>query len=104
MRVCILGADGYLGWPTALHLSARGHDVIAVDNLVRRRWDRKLGTHSLAPISTMDRRIERSRAESSRRIEGTNASVCDTRPLRAPSDGPHPHAILHPPAPPSAPP
>ena len=24
MRVLILGGDGYLGWPTAMHLSAAG--------------------------------------------------------------------------------
>ena len=27
MRVLILGGDGYLGWPTAMNLSAAGHDV-----------------------------------------------------------------------------
>ena len=27
MRILVLGGDGYLGWPTALHLSARGHEV-----------------------------------------------------------------------------
>ncbi len=40
MRIVVLGADGYLGWPTAMYLSARGHDVIAADSLVRRRWTR----------------------------------------------------------------
>ena len=51
--VLVLGADGYLGWPTALHLSAQGHDVVAVDNLIRRRWDREGGTASLVPIKSM---------------------------------------------------
>ena len=37
MRVLILGGDGYLGWPTAMHLTARGHDVAVVDNYLRRR-------------------------------------------------------------------
>jgi len=37
MRVLILGGDGYLGWPTAMHLSAQGHDVTVVDNYLRRR-------------------------------------------------------------------
>ena len=37
MRVLILGGDGYLGWPTAMHLSAKGHDVTVVDNYLRRR-------------------------------------------------------------------
>jgi UDP-sulfoquinovose synthase len=37
MRVLILGGDGYLGWPTAMHLTARGHDVAVVDNYLRRQ-------------------------------------------------------------------
>ena len=32
MRVLILGADGYLGWPTAMDFAARGHEVTVVDN------------------------------------------------------------------------
>ena len=56
MRILVLGGDGYLGWPTALHFSARGHDVATVDNLVRRRYDTELGTSSLVPISDFDRR------------------------------------------------
>ena len=27
MRILILGGDGYLGWPTAMYFSRRGHDV-----------------------------------------------------------------------------
>src|SRR5579864_2597305 len=59
MKVIVLGADGYLGWPTALHLSSRGHEVIAVDNLIRRRWDRLCGTESLVAIAGMKRRVKR---------------------------------------------
>jgi len=36
MRVLILGADGYLGWPTSMRLAQNGHDVVAVDNYARR--------------------------------------------------------------------
>jgi UDP-sulfoquinovose synthase len=36
MRIIILGGDGYLGWPTAMHLARRGHEVLAVDNYLRR--------------------------------------------------------------------
>ena len=39
-RVLVLGADGYCGWATTLYLSARGFDVLASDNYVRRdTWD-----------------------------------------------------------------
>ena len=43
MRILVLGGDGYLGWPTALHLSRRGHHVGVVDSFVRRSWDHELG-------------------------------------------------------------
>ena len=49
MRVLILGGDGYLGWPTALRFSARGHEVSVVDNFVRRRWDRERGQRLADP-------------------------------------------------------
>ncbi len=57
MRVLVLGADGYLGWPTALYLSARGFDVGVADNFVRRQWDQELGVDSLVPITGFHDRI-----------------------------------------------
>jgi len=36
MRVLILGGDGYIGWPTAMHFAAKGDQVCAVDNYLRR--------------------------------------------------------------------
>ena len=58
MRILILGGDGYLGWPTAMRFSARGHDVTIVDNFARRRWHLDQSTDSLTPISLLDERIE----------------------------------------------
>jgi UDP-sulfoquinovose synthase len=58
MRVLILGGDGYLGWPTAMRFSARGHEVSVVDNFSRRRWHEQQGTNSLTPIRALDERIE----------------------------------------------
>jgi UDP-sulfoquinovose synthase len=57
MRVLILGGDGYLGWPTAMRFSARGHDVTVVDNFSRRRWHQEHGTDSLTPIRSLEERI-----------------------------------------------
>jgi UDP-sulfoquinovose synthase len=39
VRIIVLGGDGFCGWPTTLHLSNRGHEVVIVDNLVRRKTD-----------------------------------------------------------------
>lgn len=56
--ILVLGGDGFCGWPTALHLSAAGHNVTILDNLSRRAIDRKLGIKSLTPIQTIEDRIE----------------------------------------------
>ena len=49
-KVIVLGGDGFCGWPTSLHLSDQGHDVVIVDNLSRRNIDTELGCSSLTPI------------------------------------------------------
>jgi UDP-sulfoquinovose synthase len=70
MRVLILGGDGFCGWPTALHFSARGHEVAVLDNLSRRRWDEELGTSSLVPIASLE-----DRAAAWKRLTGREISV-----------------------------
>jgi UDP-sulfoquinovose synthase len=57
LRILVLGGDGYLGWPVALHLSHRGHDVGVVDNFVRRQYDAEMGVESLVPIQSLQRRV-----------------------------------------------
>ncbi len=57
MKIVVLGGDGFCGWPTALHLSANGHDVVIVDNLVRRKTDVELEAESLTPIKPMSTRL-----------------------------------------------
>ncbi|MFI7495944.1 NAD-dependent epimerase/dehydratase family protein [Kocuria sp. M4R2S49] len=68
MKIAILGGDGFCGWPTALHLSARGHDVVVVDNLSRRAIDVQLGTESLTPIRGLDERLAAWAQRTGRRI------------------------------------
>ncbi len=58
MRVLVLGGDGYCGWPTALHLSARGHEVGVLDNFSRRLWDHELGVETLTPIRPLHERVD----------------------------------------------
>jgi UDP-sulfoquinovose synthase len=89
MRILILGGDGYLGWPTAMRLSSRGHEVRLVDNFARRRWHLEGGTASLTPIASLHDRvaaweevsghslgIEVGGIEDGEFIEGVIASFC----------------------------
>ncbi len=57
MNILILGGDGYLGWPTAMYLSRRGHDVTVVDSFHRRLWDAEIGAESLLPIRSLRERV-----------------------------------------------
>jgi UDP-sulfoquinovose synthase len=58
MRILILGGDGYLGWPTAMHFAARDHEVHVVDNYMRREMVKKVGSDSLTPIDSLTARVE----------------------------------------------
>jgi len=53
----VLGGDGFCGWPTSLHLSNQGHDVVIVDNFARREADIELGIASLTPIVPLEERL-----------------------------------------------
>jgi UDP-sulfoquinovose synthase len=57
MKVIVLGGDGFCGWPTALHLSNLGHEVVIVDNLSRRNIDIELEVDSLTPIRPIGERL-----------------------------------------------
>jgi len=75
MRVLVLGGDGFCGWPTALHLSARGWEVGIVDNLSRRNIDNELEVQSLTPIRTPGERIAAWRELTGREIAFHNLTL-----------------------------
>ena len=71
-RIVVLGGDGFCGWPTSLHLSTAGYEILIIDNLARRKIDKELGTKSLTPIKTISKRIESWKKISGRTIEFLN--------------------------------
>jgi len=68
MRVLILGGDGYLGWPTAMHLSANGHDVAVADNYLRRNLMREEDVEPLYPVLNLHERVRAWKEHSGRDI------------------------------------
>ena len=57
-NILILGGDGYLGWPTAMRFSQRGHSVTVVDNYLRRNACVELDAGMLYPVPSL---IERAK-------------------------------------------
>jgi len=76
-RVLILGGDGFCGWPTALHLSARDYDVAIVDNRARRKIDVELEAESLTPIRPIGRRLAAWREIGGQTIDFHNFDVAE---------------------------
>jgi UDP-sulfoquinovose synthase len=104
MRILILGGDGYLGWPTAMRFSARGHDVSIVDNFSRRRWHTENSTDSLTPIASLEDRIEAWREVSGgREIRAFIGSMEDPEFIDRTIDETTPDAVVHYAEQPSAP-
>jgi len=93
--VAVLGVDGYLGWATALHLSRAGHDVVGIDSLVRRQWDRECGTQSLIPIKSMSQRIRLWRRLTGRTITWRRMDLRDAGAVTALVREIQPDALIH---------
>lgn len=72
MRIIVFGGDGFCGWPTALYLSAAGHDILIVDNLSRREIDLELEVKSLTPIEFIHTRLQVWERETGKKIKFLN--------------------------------
>jgi UDP-sulfoquinovose synthase len=58
MRVMVLGGDGYLGWPTAMHFASAGHEVMVVDNYLRRTIARSTQSEPLFDAPNLEARAD----------------------------------------------
>ena len=96
MKILVIGGDGFCGWPTSLHLSRLGHDVVIVDNLSRRKIDIELEVESLTPIRPVSVRLAAWREASGREIRFKNidAATNYARLLRLIQEE-KPEAIVH---------
>jgi UDP-sulfoquinovose synthase len=95
MRVLVLGGDGYLGWPTAVHLSDCGHTVGIADNFARRNYDQELGVESLVPIYPLHIRVGAWAELSGRQIDIFCGDITDAAFTRELISGFRPHAVVH---------
>ena len=103
MRILVLGADGYLGWPTCMHFSAAGDEVWAVDNFAKRKWELEEGIEPLLPTPTLHRRVQRWKEVTNRDIHLRVGDLCNHRFVYKLLDEVKPDAIIHYAEQPSAP-
>ena len=103
MRILILGGDGYLGWPTAMHFAARRHEVLAVDNYLRRTIAQQTRSEALMANPNLNTRAELFAAASGHDIQVEIGDCADFRFLEDIVARFSPEAIIHYAEQPSAP-
>ncbi len=103
MRILILGGDGYLGWPTAMHFSSVGDEVMVVDNFSKRQIELNFGIEPLEPVTTLHRRVALWKEVTGREIQLRVGDLLNHRFLYKILEEFQPEAIIHYAEQPSAP-
>lgn len=95
MRILILGGDGYLGWPTAMHFAARGHEVTATDNYLRRTLSLQTRSEALMPNPDLEERAEVFQAVTSKRIHIRIGDCTSMEFMRSVFRESRPEVVIH---------
>ena len=103
MRVLILGGDGYLGWPTAMGLAAKDHEVCIVDNYLRRRMAIETNSEALFTTPSLHDRAEIFSSKTGKSIRVEIGDCADYRMLENLVSCFAPETIIHYAEQPSAP-
>ena len=103
MKVLILGGDGYLGWPTAMAFSRKGHDVLVVDNYLRRNICRDLDVEPLFSVPNLLGRIRLWEEKTGEKIGARIGDCCSYGFLTQLFKEFKPEAVIHYAEQPSAP-
>ena len=103
MRILILGGDGYLGWPTAMNLSVKGHQVAVADNYLRRRLCREENVTPLFDVPDLMERAAIWKSQSGSEIQVFSGDLAEWDFIADVFKKFNPQAIVHYAEQPSAP-
>lgn len=94
-KILILGGDGYLGWPTAMHFSRRGYEVAVVDNFNKRKWEAEVNAGPLMPVASLQERIRTWKKVTGKKITMYVGDLCHERFVARVFDEFQPDTIIH---------
>jgi len=103
MTILILGGDGYLGWPTAMHFASGGHEVIVADNYLRRTIAMQTDSEALMPNPNLKKRTGIFEAETGHEIIVEIGDLTEYRFMSRLIDQYRPDTVVHYAEQPSAP-
>ncbi len=103
MRILVLGAEGYLGWPTVMYLVNKGHTVGLVDNSIKRRWEKEVGVKPLVELPALSMRSALLKTSKHEHVLYPGVDVTDATAIGDVLKDFKPDAIIHYAEQPSAP-
>ena len=93
--IILAGVDGYIGNALAQRLLFKGHRVVGIDNMLRRRWVRNnMNSFSATPLFTMTEKIEKFKELGDFDFHAFDI-VADHKMLRNIIDEEHPDTIVN---------
>ena len=95
MRILILGGDGYLGWPTAMYFSSTGHEVMILDNFVKRKIELEEGIEPLFRVYPLHHRVKTWKEITGNDIHVSVVDLLNARALNSVLADYCPEAIVH---------
>lgn len=95
MKILVLGADGYLGWPTSLRFLSKGHTVCLVDNYSRRKWALETNSSALIEQPFLEEKIAIFKQYKSVNAQVRVLDCCDFDALAALVDDFQPDVLIH---------
>lgn len=103
MKVLILGVDGYLGWPTAMSFASAGHEVVGVDNYLRRIIAEQTDSEALIPTPSLPERARVFERESGHSVDVRIGDCTDYEFMSSLMQEVQPDTVVHYAEQPSAP-
>ena len=94
MKIMILGADGYLGWPTAVDLAFKKHKLMLVDSYIKRRIMTKMKREPLVKSPTLSIKVKKLN-KAGCNVSMSNLDCCDFNKLSSLFRKFKPDAVIH---------
>ncbi len=94
MRIMILGADGYLGWPTSVELALKNHNLLLIDNFIKRKLIKKYNRKVLVNTARADKQLTKLK-KYNKKIEFANIDCTNYVNLSSKFKNFKPDAVIH---------
>ena len=94
MRIMILGADGYLGWPTSVELALKNHNLLLIDNFIKRKLIKKYNRKVLVNTARADKQLTKLK-KYNKKIEFSNIDCTNYINLSSKFKNFKPDAVIH---------